>query len=333
MRNLVTGASGFLGSHLADGLHAAGEDVVALVRPSSDRSHLDRLGVEVREGDLVDPGSLAPCLDGVDRVFHCAALVSDWGTWAEFRAANVTGVRNLLEAADAADLGLFVHISSTDVYGHPDRVVDETAPFRRRGWPYGDTKIEAEELLWDFVRERGLRATVVRPASLYGPRSRSFVVEVLELLRAGSLPLIGPAGRAAGLAEVSNAVDAILLIASSDRSVGRAYNLTDGSRVTWQTYFDRLAEIAGARPPRNFRLPRSLSYASAWAVEHVYRTLGLRSRPPLTRLMVELLATEQGFSNARLETELGYHPRLNFDEGMRRVEGWLRTEGLIAAAP
>lgn len=332
MRNLVTGASGFLGSHLVEGLLAAGEDVVALVRRSSDRGHLDRLRVEVLEGDLLDRSSLLPCLEGVDRVFHCAALVSDWGTWDEFRAANVTGVRNLLEAADEVGVGLFVHISSTDVYGHPDRVVDESAPFRRRGWPYGDTKIEAEELLWSFVREHDLRVTVVRPASLYGPRSRSFVDEVLELLRERRLPLVGPAGRAAGLTEVTNAVDAILLIASSERSIGRAYNVTDGSRVNWQTYFDRLAQIAGVRPPRRFRIPRSAAYAAAWAVERAYRSLRLRSRPPLTRLMVELLATEQGFSNAKLETELGYRPRRDFEEGMQRLERWLRMEGRIPAA-
>ena len=254
MRNLVTGASGFLGSHLVEGLLARDESVVAVVRESSSRDHLDRLGVEVVEGDIADRASLEPCLDGVDRVFHCAALVADWGTWDEFRAANVIGVRNLLEAADEMDLGLFVHVSSTDVYGHPDRVVDESAPFRRRGWPYGDTKIEGEELVWSFVRERGLRATVVRPASLWGPRSPSFVLEVLDALRKKQLPLIGPADRAAGLAEVTNAVNAILLIASSERSIGRAYNITDGSRVTWQAYFERLAQIAGVPPPPRLRV-------------------------------------------------------------------------------
>jgi nucleoside-diphosphate-sugar epimerase len=331
VRNLVTGASGFLGSHLVEGLVRDGEDVVALVRRSSDRTHLVALGAQIVDGDLVDRSSLAACLEGVDRVFHCAALVSDWGTWQEFRATNVTGLANLLEAADQARVERFVHVSSTDVYGHPDRVLDEHAPFRRRGWPYGDTKIEAEELFWRFVRERGLNGTVVRPASLYGPRSRSFVDEVLELLRERRLPLIGPADRAAGLTEVTNAVDAILLIASSEQTIGRAYNVTDGSRVGWQTYFERLAQIADVPPPRRFRIPRAAAYPAAWAVELVYRGLRLRSRPPLTRLMVELLATEQGFSNARLETELAYRPRLAFDEGMQRLEAWLRMEGRIPA--
>ncbi|MFF3690550.1 NAD-dependent epimerase/dehydratase family protein [Streptomyces sp. NPDC002187] len=322
MRNLVTGASGFLGSHLVEGLLAAGENVTALVRRSSDRSHLDRLGVDVVEADLLDRSSLTRCLEGFDRVFHCAALVKDWGTWDEFRAANVTSLQSLLEASSAAGVGLFVHVSSTDVYGHPDRPVDENAPLRRRGFLYGDTKIEAEELLWQFVDKHDLPTVVVRPASLYGPRSRTFVDDALELLRQG-VPML-PADRSAGLTEVTNAVDAILLVASDARSVGRAFNITDDSTVSWQTYFERLAEVAGLPQPRFVRIPRRVAYTAAWAIEATYRGLRLRSSPPLTRLAVDILTTEQGFSSERLRSEFGYRPRIDFDEGMRKLGEELR---------
>ncbi|GAA2806360.1 NAD-dependent epimerase/dehydratase family protein [Kitasatospora sp. CM 4170] len=322
MRNLVTGASGFLGSHLVEGLLAAGEDVTALVRRSSDRSHLDRLGVDVVEADLLDRGALVKRVAGFDRVFHCAAMVKDWGTWSEFRAANVTSVQNLLEASAAAGVGLFVHVSSTDVYGHPDRVVDESAPLRRRGFLYGDTKIEAEELLWQFIDRHDLPTVVVRPASLYGPRSKTFVDDALKLLREGT-PMI-PANRSAGLTEVSNAVDAILLLASDKRSVGRAFNITDDSPVSWQTYFERLAEIAGLPRPRFVPIPRRAAYTAAWAIEAAYRGLRLTSSPPLTRLAVDILTTEQGFSSERLRSEFGYRPRIDFEEGMRRLREELR---------
>ncbi|MCG6495735.1 NAD(P)-dependent oxidoreductase [Kitasatospora sp. A2-31] len=322
MRNLVTGASGFLGSHLVEGLLAAGEEVTALVRRSSDRSHLDRLGVGVVEADLLDRASLVRRVAGFDRVFHCAAMVKDWGTWGEFRAANVTAVQNLLAASAAAGVGRFVHVSSTDVYGHPDRVVDESAPLRRRGFRYGDTKIEAEELLWQFVERNDLPTVVVRPANLYGPRSKTFVDEALRLLREGT-PLI-PANRSAGLTQVSNAVDAILLLASDERSVGRAFNITDDSPVGWQTYFERLAEIAGLPQPRFVPIPRRAAYAAAWAVEAAHCKLRLKSSPPLTRLAVELMTTEQGFSSERLRSEFGYRPRIDFEEGMRRLRDELR---------
>ena len=160
--NLVTGASGFLGSHLAEALVARGESVRALVRPTSSTAHLQSLGVELAYGDLTDEQSLRTALRGIERVYHCAALVADWGaSWAAFRAANVTGLRSLLEAATAVGVRRFIHVSTSDVYGYPDSPNDETAPYRLRGWPYGDTKIAGEQLVWAYYREHGLPIKIV----------------------------------------------------------------------------------------------------------------------------------------------------------------------------
>ncbi len=128
MKNLVTGGSGFLGSHLVEALVARKETVRALVRPTSQTAHLESLGVELVHGDLGDAQSLRTAVEGVEHIYHCAALASDWGTWEQFRATNVDGVRNLLEATVEADVSKFIHVSTTDVYGHPDHPADESAP-------------------------------------------------------------------------------------------------------------------------------------------------------------------------------------------------------------
>ena len=249
--NLVTGASGFLGSHLAEALVARGERVRALVRPTSQIAHLQSLGVELAYGDLTDEHSLRRALEGIERVYHCAALVADWGaSWAAFRAANVTGLRSLLDAASAVGVRRFVHVSTSDVYGYPDHPVDETAPYRLRGWPYGDTKIAGEQLVWAYYHEHGLPITVVRPVTVYGPRSIPFVVEIVALLRRGSMAYIGGGRKPAGLGYVTNVVDLLLRAADSERSLGQAYNASDGSNVTWRQYVGRLAEIVGAPGPR-----------------------------------------------------------------------------------
>src|SRR6185312_5014886 len=112
---LITGASGFIGGRLAARMASTGRPVRCLARPSSDVSALAALGVPVVLGDLGDPSSLAGAAAGCEQVVHCAALVSDWATVPEIRAANVTGTRNLLAAAAQAGVGRFVHISSTDV--------------------------------------------------------------------------------------------------------------------------------------------------------------------------------------------------------------------------
>ena len=250
MKNLVTGGSGFLGSHLVEALLARGEKVRALVRPTSKTVHLASLGVELAYGDLSDVQSLRTATRDVERVYHCAALAADWGTREAFHAANVTGVRNLVEMSLEAGVNKFVHVSTTDVYGHPDYPADETAPYRLRGWHYGDTKIEGEQLVWAYHRQHGLPVTVVRPVNIYGPRSTTFVLEIVELLKSGSMVHIGSGRKPAGLAYVTNVVDVMLRAADSESSVGQAYNTSDGSDVTWRQYVDRLAEIVGVSSPR-----------------------------------------------------------------------------------
>jgi nucleoside-diphosphate-sugar epimerase len=325
---LVTGGSGFLGSHLVEALVARGAAVRALVRPTSRVDHLRDLEVELIQGTLEDAHSLRAAVQGVARVYHCAALASDWGAWEAFRAANVTGVHNLLEAALAVGVSKFVHVSTTDVYGHPDAPVDETAPHRLRGWPYGDTKIAGEALVWDYYRERGLLATVVRPVSVYGPRSTSFVIEIVDLLKSGGMIHIGDRHNPAGLAYVTNVVDVILRAGDSETSVGRAYNVSDGSRVTWRQYVNRLAGIVGVPSPR-IVVPYRMAYAVGWAMERMYGVLRIQARPLLTRMAVELFGTDQGFSIERARRELSYEPQVDFEEGMRRVEAWLRGTGAI----
>jgi nucleoside-diphosphate-sugar epimerase len=325
---LVTGGSGFLGSHLVEALVARGARVRALVRLTSRVDHLQELGVELVRGDLEDVQSLQAAVRGVERVYHCAALAADWGSWEAFRAANVTGVRNLLEAALAVGVSKFIHVSTSDVYGHPDAPVDETAPYRLRGWPYGDTKIEGERLVWDYHREHGLPVTVVRPVNVYGPRSSSFVMEIVDLLKSGSMIHLGGSHNPAGLTYASNVVDVMLRAGDSAVSVGQAYNASDGSHVTWRQYVDRLAEIVGVPSPR-IVVPYRLAYFVGWAMEKVYGALRIQTRPLLTRMVVEVFGTDQGFSIEKARRDLGYEPRVDFDKGMRLVEAWLRETGAI----
>ena len=327
-KNLVTGGSGFLGSHLVDALVARGEEVRVLARPTSQTAHLESLEVELVCGDLTDIQSLREAIQGVERVYHCAALAADWGAWETFRAANVTGVHNLLQVASEASVGRFIHVSTTDVYGHPDTAVDESAPLRPRGWPYADTKIEGERLVWAYHRQHGLPVAVVRPPNVVGPRSTSFVLEIVELLRDGSMLHIGNGGKPAGLAYVTNVVDVMLRAADSESSVGQAYNVSDGSDVTWRQYVDRLAEIVGVSSPR-IVLPYRLAYLTGWAMELAYRALRIEARPLLTRHIVEVFGTNQGFAIDKARRELGYEPVVDFDAGMRRVEAWLRQIGSL----
>lgn len=322
LQNLVTGGSGFLGSHLVDALLNRGEKVRALIRPTSNLAHLQNLDVDLVYGDLDDFQSLQRAATGIDRIYHCAALAADWGPWKKFRAANVLGVGNILKAAAGAAVDKFIHISTADVYGHPDYPVNETAPYRLRRWPYGDTKIEGEKLVWEYYHKHGLPVTVVRPANIYGPRSTTFVLEIVELLKSGSMIHLGRKPKPAGLTYVTNVVDLILKAADSSCSAGEAYNAGDGSDITWRQYVDRLAEIAGVSSPR-LVIPYRPAYLTGWGMEKIYGALRINRRPLLTRMAVELFCTNQEFSIEKARQQLGYSPGVDFEEGMRRVEAWL----------
>jgi nucleoside-diphosphate-sugar epimerase len=329
MQNFVTGASGFLGGHLVEALAARGEQVRALVRPTSKIDHLKQSISEFVYGDLEDIQLLSDTAHGMDRVYHCAAHVTDWGGgWETFRATNVTGVKNLLEASVKGGVKKFIHVSTSDVYGHPNRPVDETTPYRFRGWPYGDTKIQGEQLVWNCFRQQGLPVTILRPVSIYGPRSISFVLEIVELLKSGDMVHLGTGRTPAGLAYVTNVVDMLICAADSEKSVGQAYNVCDGSDITWRQYINRLAEIVGVASPK-MTISYRPAYLVGWAMEKIYGVMRIKNRPLLTRMAVEIFATDQGFPIDKARQELNYQPKVGFDEGMRRVEDWLRQIGVI----
>ncbi len=154
---LVTGATGLLGSHLAERLRARGDRVRALVRPGSATAFLDSLGVEILRGDLTTPRDCDAATSGVAQVYHCAAKVGDWGTWPEFQRGCMDATRTLAEAAGRSGVARFLHVSSTSAYGHPtdrERPVDESEPLGQNVWLmdyYTRSKVDCEKILWDLA--------------------------------------------------------------------------------------------------------------------------------------------------------------------------------------
>ena len=317
-----------MGGHLVEALVKRGDGVRVLVRATSNTKHLDLPGVELFPGDLGDIHSLRKATNHIDIVFHSAALAADWGSWEKFENVNVFGTRNMLQASLERGVAKFIHVSTTDVYGYPDSFVEESAPFRFRGWPYGDTKIRAEQAVWEHHRKYGLPISIIRPLNIYGPRSMTFVLEIADLLKKGSMIHIGKNDKAAGLVYVTNVVDVILLAADEDISIGQAYHASDGSNVTWPQYVNCLADILGTPHPRIY-IPYRPAYFIGWLMEKICSSLAIKTRPLLTRMAVELLGTDQGFSIQKAQRDFNYTPNVGFEEGMQRVKDWLLQIGYI----
>jgi nucleoside-diphosphate-sugar epimerase len=333
MKVLVTGAAGFLGGALTQALLREGQEVRILARRTSQLQQFDGLPVDVRRGSLEDKASLVTACRDIELIYHCAALASDWAPWDEFYRANVQGVENLLEAARAVtNLQRLIHISTTDVYGYPVAAVDETYPITDIGLPYNRSKGLGEKKVWEIYCETGLPVTVIRPATIYGPRSLSIVVEIAALLRKKQMALIDGGRMSAGLLYIDNAVDGILQAARSPQTIGQAYNLRDESNETWRQFVSVLASGMGASQPW-MNLPGTPALGLAHLFEAVYRVLGIRHRPLLTRHAVYLLCRTQGYSIKKAQQDFGFRSKIGFAEGMARTQVWLASqEGQAALA-
>lgn len=325
---LVTGASGFLGGRLAEILMGEGEQVTVLARSTSDLSHLsasspDRL--RIVRGDLTDSESLLDAVHGVTHIFHCAAASTDWAPMEVYRDSNVRGTEMLLAAAvNERQLRRFVHVSTTDVYGYPLIPCAETGEVRDVGLPYNRTKIQAEQAVWTASRE-GFPVTVVRPATIYGPRGKAFVSDIAELLQSRLMAHINGGRATGGFLYVDNAVAAMIGAAQSADAEGQVYNLADGTGETWKTYVAALAKGLGCRPPW-IDLPYGLAMAIAGTMEAPYRWMKvLPGRPMLTRHAVLLLARDQEFPSDKARTEFGFVSRVSFEEGIARSVSWLKS--------
>lgn len=328
---LVTGATGFIGGHLANRLVQEGHRVRCLVRATSDTSGLEALDVELVRGDLTDAGSLTRATRGCRFVVHCGALVSDWATVAEIEQVNVAGTRNVLAASSAASVERFVHVSTTDVYGYPGRPgIDETyVPVGFSNW-YSETKRAAEA----EVRregESGLNVVILRPASVYGPGSEDVVGDIARAIRARQMLLVDGGRAIAGLLYVENLVDAVVRALHNDAVVGEAFNLTDGLGITWRQFLGDLAEGLGCPAPR-WGVPYRVAFGIAFVLEHGYRvlrrTVGVKTRPLLSRQAVHVLGRDQDFSNRKARETLGWAPVVSYEDGLAATVEWLREEYL-----
>jgi nucleoside-diphosphate-sugar epimerase len=327
---LVTGATGFTGGHLAAMLTRRGDTVRALVRPKSrarfDRSVLPGLGVQPVEGDLGDPAAVGRAADGVEVVYHIAATYREAGQPdSAYRRINVDGTHTLLEAARAAGARRLVHCSTGGVHGHITNppATEETA--FNPGDIYQDTKLEAEQLARRFGRESGFDVVVARPIGIYGPGDTRFLKMFRGLAR-GNFPMLG-AGRAFyHLTYIDDLVEGFRLCGTVPGAKGRTYILAGPRYTTLEELVALVAKELQVPPPR-IHWPVWPVWAAGLLCELVCVPLGIE--PPLYRRRVDFYTKSRAFDTTRARTELGYAPKVDLEEGIRRTAEWYREQNLL----
>jgi nucleoside-diphosphate-sugar epimerase len=323
---LITGATGFVGSHVADRATARGGVVRALARPNADLTHLQSLGAQVIPGDVTDAAAVRNAVDGVDVIIHCAAKVGDWGPVEEYRRVNVEGLRNLLEAVVGKPLQRFVHVSTLGVYEARHHFgTDEGEPLPASHIDgYTQSKVEAEKLALEYVRQHNVPVAILRPGFVYGPRDRSVLPRLVERLKERSVIYIARGRYALNTTYVGNIADACFLAAENPKAVGEVFNITDGEFVSKRRFFEAVADGLGLPRPRG-SVPIFLARFMANWREAVFRRKNKPYPPRITQATLKFAGLNLDFSIAKARTVLGYDPQVSFEQGMKAALEWYKS--------
>ena len=325
MRVLVTGATGFTGSHLARALATGGYDVRALVRDPARARDLDASGVELTIGDLRDPATLAAAVAGMEVVYHVAAVYRSAKVSADmYRAVNATAVRRLVEAAAAAGVRRVVHCSTVGVHGDIDHPpADEDAPLKP-GDIYQVTKLEGERLARDAARRLGIEVTIARPTGIYGPGDRRLLKLFRNIVR--RFPILGSGEIYYHLTYIDDLVEGFRLCGEHPAAANRTYILAGGEVTTLNELVRVIAEIAGVRTPA-LHVPVWPFWVAGAVCEAVCVPFGVE--PPLYRRRVDFFTKSRAFNIARARREIGYAPRVGLRDGIKRTLDWYREHGWL----
>lgn len=321
MKALVTGATGFIGSVLTRELMHRGHDVRALVLPSEDAHALEELGVEVRHGDLTQPRSLHQLCDGIDTLFHLAARVTDWGRRELFYMAIYDATKYLVHES-LGKVSRFVYISSLAALGlsRDLKGFKETDQAIKCGIPYGDAKLDTEQLLLELHQAGKISVTIIRPSNVTGPGS-VWVRDIVEKMLKLPVPLIEGGRYSSSMIYVDNLVDGIIRAGTQDVAKGKIYHLRDDWNVSWKQYLTDLAAYVGKRPWPS--VPLALIRPVAWFFETVCTPFNIR--PLITRMTVDIIGHDLDFDASLAQSELGWRTTIAYPEAMAAIGSWIKA--------
>jgi len=323
---LVTGGTGFVGSHLVDGLLERGYKVRCLVRTSSNLKYTRHSRLEFVYGGLDDSTDWDAALDGVGVIYHVAGLTFARRAQDYYRV-NQGGTEAVVAAAvkHRARIKKFVQISSLaavgpGTFGHPVNEDTPPAPIT----PYGRSKLLGEEAV--TAASDLLPVTIVRPPAVYGPRDYA-LYELFKAIARGISPAVGRSEKQVSLVHVRDLVDGIILAGESSASTGRTYFISSAEMYTMREVADLVAKTLGRRA-RTIVIPRALAFGVAIVAEAAAAVL--RKPPVINRDKVtDLSQTCWGCSIARAEKELGYTQKIALAEGLRETIDWYKSEGWL----
>jgi len=325
MKTLVTGANGFIGSNLCEKLAAAGHQVRALILRGTPEWYLDNLPVEKIYADVTRPETLPPAVQGIDYVFHLAAIAKDWGPWDSFIKVNSLGTENMARAAAKAGVKRFLLTSSVAVHHYRDiENGDENLARDCKKFAYGQSKILAEDKLKAVAQETGMEYVIVRPAVFpFGPKDTTSFFKMADAIEKNGFGFVNSGKSRITLGYVENLAEGMMLAAFHPAAKNELFIIDDGIALTWKQIVELIATELGAKMPL-LNLPRPMAWTAAALMEGLWKLLPLPGEPLLTRYRINVASFNLVFSSRKIRDKLGFAPRVPLEQGIKKTVEWYK---------
>lgn len=327
---LVTGATGFIGSHLLDALVRRNQDVRCLVERKSDSEHLQRKGIELVYGDLADKDSLAPAVEGVDVIYHLAAIQSyKRAPQEKYELINYGGTRELLESAVNRQIRKFIYFSSIGVVGSLNEPVllDEKAPYKALS-PYEISKEKAERTVFEYFNKYKLPAVVIRPSKVYGPGDLSELLTLYRMVQKGLFRFVGNMRKIRmSFCYVGNLVEASIMAEENDASIGQIYFISDERPYSLEEFVQAVAEEENVKLPKK-DIPLWMAKLGVCFFEKLKKMTGKHSLVS-EKTLIRMLTEYQMCDISKARKELNYSSKFRLKEGMHYTIDWYKQKGLL----
>jgi len=333
---LITGATGFIGSWLAEKLIEKGYKVIALIRQSSNKANLSHLDVEYRVVDFMDQNSLKKAVEGVDYVYHVAGVTKS-KTEMGYINGNVRATENLLKATYEANPGIkrFLHVSSLAAVGpakSADKPVDEETTAKPVTM-YGSSKNISEQACQRFIYvptakvTTKLPVTIVRPPAVYGPRDKD-ILEFFNTVNKGIMPIVGSGKKLISLIHVKDLVDGIIAAAESEESKGQTYFISSEKFYSWQEIGELSKKALGKSSVFKLKIPHFVVSIVAALSEMSSRNSS--TPPPLNKEKVKDIVQDYWICSAeKAKKELGFKEKIDIESGIKETVDWYKEKGWL----
>ncbi len=316
MNIFITGASGFIGRSIVKKLLTDENiKITTLLLPTESEQLMEGLPVRIVRGDITETRTLSGLMDGHDTVIHLAGAVGYGQTMPHCLRINRDGTANVANEAVHSGIRRFCHFSSVSVYGRvPSVPIPETFPLRKTGDPYGDTKIDAENILTDLAGQGKLDLTVLRPTVIYGPGDVLFMPKLIENVQSGRGRVIGKGGNMVDLIHVDDVAEFVYLVLKDSRAIGQTYNLTHPKNPSWKEFMKMVTNELGL-PEIKTHLPYYPALAVAGLMELVAMING--KKPRLTRYSVRVVGRQYHYLTEKSRRELDFFPKIKLEDGIK----------------